>query len=211
MRVFLMVLLLAATVARAEYNCGRAERFATNFSATVQSVEPIGQRELAITAIDEPDLRHAVTVNVAGLKEDNLALRNGATIVFGVHSPAKSFGDAEAAGKTHEMQAVWLACDGKFRKFEELVPAASRVVEVYDGWIEVGHVYRAKVAGQALEPHPALPHHHDGGYGWMNADGLLPDDDQERTVVFVVASQEIERVAEWTWMNLVDLVIREVR
>lgn len=148
MRAFLVVLLLAATAARAENNCGRMERVAT----------PI---------IGPPGIV--------------------------------------------EMQLVWLKCDGKFRRFEELVPAASRIEEVYDGWIEVGHVYRAKVVGHALERHPSLPRHHDGGYGWANADGLLPDDEQERTVVFVVASQEIEHVGERSWLNLLELVIRDVR
>ena len=211
MRVRLALILLAATTVRAEQNCGEIYRYATNFRATVHSVEMLGVREIVIAPVEENDLRFAVTVGVTGLEKNNLALENGATIAFGVHSPTKTFGDAEPAGKTFDMQAVWLACDDVFRRFEELVPAASRMVEVYDGWMEVGHVYRATAIGQELDPLPNLPRHHSGGLGWINAEAFLPDDSRRRTVVFEVTEQWIQHHEKGSWLNLLRGTIREVR
>jgi hypothetical protein len=40
-----------------------------------------------------------------------------------------------------EMKIVWMRCDGDFR-FLDVIPAVADP-EIYDRWIEVGHVYRA--------------------------------------------------------------------
>jgi hypothetical protein len=101
-----------------------------------------------------------------------------------------------------EMQVVWMACDGAFRRFEELVPAVTRAEEVYEGWIEVGHVYRATLSGRDLIPLPRMPHHHFGALVWSNAEALPPEDGQRRTIVFAVTDQVIEHRGERMWLNV---------
>ena len=187
MRAYLALALFAATTVLAEDNCGRMERVATNFQGTVRSVT-----------------RSKIVVEIRGLQEDNLALQNGATVTI----PLKRL--PFAAEKTYEMQAVWLACDGTLRRFEELVPASSRTIENYEGWMEVGHRYRATAFGRSLSPSPRMPRHQMGGLAWQNADAFLPDDGQRRTVVFDVTSQRIQQRAARSWIHVLGGTIREV-
>ena len=110
-----------------------------------------------------------------------------------------------------EMNVVWMRCDGDFRRFLDVLPAVTRPVEVYDGWIEVGHVYRAKAVGRQLEPLLRMPRHHDGGLAWTNADALLPDDQRRRVVVFEVTGWWIQHQGEGMWMSILDGTILEVK
>jgi hypothetical protein len=67
-----------------------------------------------------------------------------------------------------------MECNGKFRRLLTLqVHHGSPYVEDFNGELEVGHRYRAKVVqtkdGLALTKSLELPMHHDGGVSFTNA------------------------------------------
>jgi hypothetical protein len=135
-------------------------------------------------------------------------LRAGTTYSFGIHSPSLKFGAERAVGKTFDLEVQWNACDGTFRRFEELreLPA-KRLVEDYDGSVEVGHSYRADVRWgneilglvKPLDP----PRHHYIGALFENIDAFpeLEKRDTAHPVVFEVLSQEIEILEPGQWLN----------
>jgi len=190
MRVVLALVLLAATTVRGEDNCGRMQRYATQISGHIRLVS-----------------KGKVVVTVWSLPEDNLALQKDATVSV----PLKK-GQSLAEGKLASLQIVWLACDGKLRRLEEIAYTLDRPIEEYDGgWLEVGHVYRATAVGRSLDPPETLPRHQVGGLSWTNADDFLPDDGQRRTVVFEVTSQDIEYQGDHSWIHILQGTIREAR
>jgi hypothetical protein len=199
-------LLLAAAAAHAEENCGSMMRTVTRFRGTIRSIALIGKGTVELAPIDS-DSRYAVAVEIAGVEGASSPLRSGETRAFGVHSPARTFGSARP-GTTVSLEAEWMQCDGTFRRFISLRRfPAKRVVEAYDGWLEIGHSYRAEAMWDSdgeltFVKSLYFPMHHAVGVNWTN---LPPRSSDVRSVVFEVTAVEIRQVAEWEWHTLWEL------
>lgn len=215
----LIAALLVAVVpmiALAEENCGRMFRTVTRFRGVVRVVEPIAGRDLLLAPVDL-DPHYVVDIDVLSAPSGDRALRAGKTYSFGIHSPSRTFGVEPAVGKTFDLEVQWNACDGTFRRFEELreLPA-KRLVEDYDGSVEAGHSYRADVHWEddflGLVKHLDPPRHHAIGAHFENIDAFpeVRERDIAHTVVFEVLSQEIEFLERGQWLNSYVLRIIEV-
>ena len=203
-------------IALAEENCGRMFRTVTRFRGIVRVAELIAGRDLLLAPVDL-DPHYVVAIDVLSAPSGDRAVRAGKTYSFGIHSPSRTFGAERAVGKTFDLEVQWNACDGTFRRFEELreLPA-KRLVEDYDGWVEAGHSYRADVHWEngflglvkPLDP----PRHHFIGALFENIDAFpeLQRRDVAHTVVFEVLSQEIEIIDRGQWLNSYVLRIIEV-
>lgn len=211
-----LLVALVPTIALAEENCGRMFRTVTSFRGIVRVVEPIAGRDLLLAPVDL-DPRYVVAIDVLSAPPGDRALRAGNTYSFGIHSPSQKFGAERAVGKTFDLEVQWNACDGTFRRFEELreLPA-ERLVEDYDRRVEVGHSYRADVHWEnealGLVEHLDPPRHHYIGALFENIDAFpeLQKRDVAHTVVFEVLSQEIEIIERGQWLNSYVLRIIEV-
>jgi len=187
-------------------------RTVTRFRGEIRSVKMSTRGAVPV----DLDPRYSATIRVASAPPDDKALQAGQTHVFGIHSPSPTFGD-DVVGKTLDLEVQWNACNGKFRRFEELrtVPPV-RWVEKYDGRIEVGHSYRAEVQWEndilRLVKWLHAPHHHSIGASFRNIDSFpeLRKAEVNHTIVFEVLEQEIEYLQEWQWLNLYRLQIIEV-
>lgn len=211
-----LLVTLVPAIALAEENCGRMFRTVTRFRGIVRVVEPIAGRDLLLAPVDL-DPRSVVAIDVLSAPPGDRAVRKGETYTFGIHSPSRTFGAERAVGKTFDLEVQWNACDGTFRRFEELreLPAKRRV-EDYDGSVAVGHSYRADVQWdndvlglvKPLDP----PRHHFIGALFENIDAFpeLRKPDVAHTVVFEVLSQEIEMLEPGQWLNSYVLRIIEV-
>ncbi|HET8774173.1 MAG TPA: hypothetical protein VFP80_10295 [Thermoanaerobaculia bacterium] len=210
-----LLVALVPAIAFAEENCGRMFRTVTRFRGIVRVVEPIAGRDLLLAPVDL-DPRYVAAIDVLSAPSGDRALREENTYSFGIHSPSRTFGPEHAVGKTFDLEVQWNACDGTFRRFEELrrLPAA-RLVEDYDGSVEVGHSYRADVHWEndvlGLVTHLDPPHHHSIGAHFENVDAFpeLQQRDVAHTVVFEVLSQEIEILEPGQWLNSYVLSIIE--
>ena len=218
MRVLAVVFAaLLPTIALAEENCGRMFRTVTRFRGIVRVVEPIAGRDLLLAPVDL-DPRYVVAVDVLSAPSGDRAVGAGKTYSFGIHSPSRKFGAERAVGKTFDLEVQWNACDGTFRRFEELRELPTeRLVEDYDGTVEVGHSYRADVHWEndflGLVKHLDPPRHHYIGAHFENI-GAFPElqkRDVVHTVVFEVLSQEIEILERGQWLNSYALRIIETR
>ena len=135
---------------------------------------------------------------------------DGTTARFGIHSPSRTFGPAPVVGKTFDLEAERMDCDGKFRRYLTLQrQMTTPVVETFSGQLDVGHRYRAKVRREAdgalaLVEYLRLPMHHMGGISFSNADVIKS---AEQEVVFDVVSLEISQRDEWEWLSLYDATI----
>ncbi len=211
-----LLVALVPTIALAEENCGRMFRTVTRFRGVVRVLEPIAGRDLLLAPVDL-DPRHVVAIDVLSAPSGDRAVRAGTTYSFGIHSPSQKFGRERAVGKTFDLEVQWNACDGAFRRFEELrVLPAERRVEDYGGSVEVGHSYRADVHWEneilGLVKHLDPPHHHFIGALFENIDAFpeLQKRDVTHTVVFEVLSQEIEIIGRGGWLNSYVLRVIEV-
>ena len=201
-------LLLAAAAAHAENNCGAIMRTVTRFRGTIRSVKMIGKDTAEVAPIDNDiNIRYAVAIEIAGVEGASSPLRSGETRTFGVHSPARTFGSARP-GTTMNLESEWMQCDGTFRRFISMrrMPA-KRVIEAYNGWLEIGHSYRAEAGWDSdgdltFVKSLYLPMHHAVGVNWTD---LPPLWDGVRSVVFEVTAVDIRQVAEWEWHTLWEL------
>jgi hypothetical protein len=153
--VFVGCALLAAA-ASAEDNCGSMMRTTARFRGTVRSIEP-QDRDWFLVTIDVISVEDGAPVPRAGKSAD-----------FAIHSPSRAFGPDPVIGKTLDLQAEWMECDGKFRRFVDLwVPSRTPLVERFTGSLDVGHTYRARATwtdGRLTLTKPLhLRMHHDGG------------------------------------------------
>jgi hypothetical protein len=215
-RIVILLAALPATI-HAENNCSSMMRTTTRFRGTIRSVGTIGSRK-NVVPIDD-DVRFVVTVDVASVGAENMALQRGQTLNFGVHSPARTFGPGKIAGTTIDLETEWMACDGDFRRFLTLrALPLKRVIENFDGWLEVGHSYRAQAKWEpnfdlTLEKPLYMPVHHDVGVQWMNLDRfpMLTRPGPTRSVIFEVTSVEIRERAKWHWLTMWQLTVIEAR
>lgn len=208
MRVALALLLVAAGAVRAENNCGQMEHDEARFRGVVRAVEMIGERELSLWPV-ELDPRYAVTIEVETVASESSALAAAKREVFGIHSPSRMFGSEDPVGKSFALATVWMQCDGAFGRFLDL-RVDVEMVEDYDGYVEVGHTYRATVVGREIEPYTKVPRHHLGGLSWTNADAFLSDDDHRRTVVFHVGQASISQREPGQWLTIYRATILRV-
>src|ERR1041385_6594810 len=128
---FAVALLLFASIASAEENCGTMLRTMTRFRGTVRSAEATA---VTTTPYDSVALDPNFVVVIETTDSRKFTL--------GIHSLAQTFGAANAVGRTFELESEQMECNGKFRRLLTLaVYHASRYVEDFDGTLEVGHRY----------------------------------------------------------------------
>jgi hypothetical protein len=211
-----LLVALVPIMALSEENCGRMFRTVTRFRGIVHVVEPIAGRDLVHAPVDL-DPQYVVAIDVLSAPSGDRAVRAGTTYSFGIHSPSRTFGAERAVGKTFDLEVQWNACDGTFRRFEELreLPA-ERLVEDYDGNVEAGHSYRADVQWDndvlGLVKHLDPPRHHYIGARFENIEAFpeLRKREAAHTIVFEVLSQEIEFLERGQWLNSYVLRVIEV-
>jgi hypothetical protein len=205
---FLLCAMLAMP-ALAENDCGRMMRTVSRFRGKVLSAGPIGKQ--AVEAVDlEP--RFVATVLVESVEEAASPLKAGQTRRFG-------FADAPQLSGTLDLEAEWMQCHDRFRRFVGLRKRpAERVIESADQWLEPGHSYRADVrwspeqdALTLVQPLD-LPMHHGGGITWTNVDNFprLPRDGTTIPVTFEVVSLEITHMNERRWLSIYELKLIEL-
>ncbi len=185
-------------------------RTATRFRGTIRSVETLGVRAAEVTPIDF-NMQFVVSVDVVDVATESPALRSGQQRFFGVHSPARTFGPGKLNGTTMDLEAEWMTCDGVFRRFVNLrrLPPR-RVIEDFDGSLEIGHSYRARAKWDSdssaftLVKRPTPLMHHDIGVEWTNLDHFpeLTRSGPGLTVVFEVVSVRIDQLAELQWLSM---------
>ena len=118
MKVILLVLIC---VLGASSNELPSHKVSITFMGTVQSIEPLGQRELRVTPVDF-DSRFAVTVHIESVTPEDGPLEGGTDRVFAVHSPSKLFSAVEKdiIGKKYPFKVAW---DEVRHRFSELTIA----------------------------------------------------------------------------------------
>jgi hypothetical protein len=195
---YVIALLLFASIASAEEDCGSMLRTMTHFRGTVRSATAAAVTK---TPFDDVDLdpKFVVVIDTTDNRK----------FVLGIHSLARTFGTGDAVGRTLDFDAEQMECNGKFRHLLTLqVHRGSPHVEEFTGELEVGHRYRAKVVqtkdGLALTKTLELPMHHDGGVSFTNADQFQ---DAQHEIVFDVVSRQITHVQEWQWLSMFDATI----
>lgn len=197
MRVIATVLVtLLPMIALAEENCHRLVRKVSRFRGEVRSVDSLATWKGTFAPVDL-DPQYAMTIDVKSAPPEDMVLRAGETHVFGIHSPSRTFGAKSAVGKTLDLETQWDACDGAFRRFEELrTIGPERWIEDYEGSIDVGHSYRAEVQWEEgrlqLARRLVPPQHHGIGAYFQNADAFpaLQKRAVTHTIVFEVLSEE---------------------
>ncbi len=208
--ILLLLLSLTSTI-QAEDNCGSMMRTAARFRGTIRSIEQLAGQE-DITPVDF-DMSFVVSVDVESVETTSLALQPGQRRNFGIHSPARTFGAGNIAGSTVDIEAELMACDGRFRRFVNLrTLPPKRLIEYFDGSLEIGHSYRAEVIRESSSEltfvkRLYLPMHHDVGVDWTNIDHFpeLTRKGPPRNVLFEVTSVRIQQLAERRWLSMYQL------
>ena len=217
----LALLVLVAATARGEDNCSQMVRTMSRFLGTVRSVEPLATAaaQSGIHGVDLDPL-FLVTIHVLmgeGGEDRSPAARAGESVSFAIHSPSRTFGTGDAAGRTFNLEAERMDCDGAFRRFLSLqVRPRAPLLESFDGMLEVGHLYRASVHVYddtiSLVKSLEMPMHHEGGVIWINMKDfpqLKPG--TVRDVTFEVTRLEITMTGKWQWEQVYYARIHGVR
>lgn len=195
---YALALLLFASLASAEENCGSMLRTMTHFRGTVRSADTVA---VTTTPFDPVDLDPNFVVVIDAT--------DGRKFALGIHSLANTFGD-DPVGHEFAFDAEQMECGGTFRRLLTLqVHHGSRYVEDFGGQLQVGHRYRAKIertkdGDLALIAPLQLPRHHEGGVSFTNADQFKS---ATRDLVFDVVSLRITQEAERQWLSLYDATI----
>jgi len=202
LRSFLLILAMFAAIARGEENCGSMLRSMNRFRGKVEAIRTYDGP--VAWAADGGEVMFLVDISV-------IAPSAGETRTFGIHSPSRTFGAEEAIGKTFELEAEQMECDGKFRRFLTLRRHLEEpLVEQFDGDLEVGHTYRASAkrtegGSIALTKPVELLRHHVGGIVWPNPGDLSGwPEGETRDVVFEVVSVQITYEGDHQWMSIYD-------
>ena len=103
-----VILLMLICVLGASSNELPSHKVSITFIGTVQSIEPLGQRELRVTPVDF-DSRFAVRVHIESVTPEDGPLEGGTDRVFAVHSPAQLFGavQEDVIGKKYRFRVAW--------------------------------------------------------------------------------------------------------
>lgn len=189
-------------------------RAMSHFRGTVRSLEPSARGDAEAIPVDL-DPMFAVAIDVDSVNAGETAVHAGQRLRFGIHSPSRLFGSGSVVGRTFDFDTERMDCGGRFRRLLTLrLHPKNRLVETFDGSLEVGHTYRARakwVAGEGLTLLKGLnlPRHHDGGVMFTNADSFAGSP-TVREVVFEVVSRSIEQTDERQWLSLFDAKISEL-
>ena len=210
------MVLLAALTAHAD-PCGKQVRTAVPFRGTIRTVEMVGERAATFFPVDA-DINYIATIDVESVAVESPKLRPG-RVEFGIHSPTQTFVASDPpTGKTMDLVAVSVVCNGEFLRFDTLMPRAPTLdFGKAEGWLEVGQAYRADVRWDkdhlTFVERLRIPMHHAAAVMWKNLDdfrGSLPRD-ATRTVEFEVAAHEIEYRGDRQWLSVYVLRIISVQ
>lgn len=86
------------------------------FTGTVKSIELLGKRELEVTPVDL-DPKFAVTVHLESVTPPEAPIKEGADVVFAIHSPARLFrgGEGSVIGKKYHFKVIWEQVNNRSR------------------------------------------------------------------------------------------------
>jgi hypothetical protein len=210
-------MLLAALTAHAD-PCGKQVRTAIPFRGTIRAVDVIGERAATLFPVDA-DIHYVAIIDVESVAVESKQLRAGQRVEFGIHSPTQTFVAADPPiGKTMDLVAVSVVCNGEFLRFDTLMPRPP-VLDFgkAEGWLEVGNTYRAEVRWDrddlTFVERLRIPMHHAAAVTWKNLDAFrasLPRD-ATRTVETEVAAHEIEYRGDRRWLSVYVLRIVSVQ
>ena len=102
-------------------DCAMTIHRSIHFRGTVRSVEMLGERAVSLIPVDF-DMNYVVTIDVESVSADNPGIRAGHEVVFGVHSPARTFIVDPLVGRKLDLVADVILCDGKWKEIESLHP-----------------------------------------------------------------------------------------
>lgn len=195
---FACATLIADTMSAAE-SCDTIFRSVSRFRGTIRSVRTLSEGATDLNPIDT-DALFAVAIDIEGAGREN----------FAIHSPSRTFGTGKLVGRTFELEAERMDCNGQFWRYNELwVRHHTRFIEPFEGTLEVGHFYRTKVTwtseGMAIPQQLDLPMHHDGEIVVTNLAEL--EDKHPSEIVFEVVSLRIKRTAEWSFLSSYELKV----
>ncbi|MEO6324813.1 MAG: hypothetical protein ABIT01_03745 [Thermoanaerobaculia bacterium] len=208
--------MIAALPGRAEERCGSMSRELSRFRGTVRSVVTAGEFQGVFTPVDS-DPQFVVTILVDAVGKGTTEPGAGSAISFGIHSPSRTFGADSAIGKSFELEAERMDCDGVFRRFLTFEQPGQAHPETFQGDLKVGGRYRAAVKRGpegvlALVEPLRLPMHHGGGVSFENADSFpeLKSGDAHREIEFEIVRLRISQRSSETWLSLFEAEIRGV-
>jgi hypothetical protein len=208
------VLACSAAMADAEENCGRMRVTAIRFEAAIQNIEPLGQRDVALTSVDDLDARYLASLRVISAQANDV-IEKETVLNAAIHSPARTFGAGVKAGSKAKLELEAMYCDGVFRRYIRLGPRSSRQPETFRGPLEVGKTYRAKLRwdarGDAVLAVPlSVPIHQAGGVDWLNPEVIadLGKKRRERSIVFEVKARETTHMGEREWVTIYQCLIK---
>ena len=108
-------------------------------------------RGLRCSSSVDADINYVLSVDIVSVEQESAAVRAGTTMHFGIHRPAQMLVD-DSVGKTIDFDAVWIACGGAFRRFDELRRRfPGDFTKKFEGWLEVGDRFRAEVRSDPKE------------------------------------------------------------
>ena len=180
-------------------SCDVIFRSVSRFRGTIRSVRPLTEGATDLNPIDS-DALFAVAIDIEGADRQN----------FAIHSPSRTFGSGKLVGRTFDLAAERMECNGQFWRYNELwVQRHTRFIEPFEGTLEVGHSYRTKVTwtseGMSIPQQLDLPMHHDGEIVVTNVGEF--EDKHPGKIVFEVVSLRIKRTAEWNFLSSFELKI----
>lgn len=188
--------LLVAGMANAD--CSKILNTMSRFRGTIVSVKRLPpDAEANDAALIEHDAKFVVAVNI----------EHGDTVTFALRSPSRTFQSKRLVGQTFDLEAERSDCNGRFFQYITLRrQRPSSTIEPFDGWLEVGHTYRAKTTqtadGPALAKSLDSPMHHDSTIRFLNADDWPPNGHE---IVFEIVALHVERLGdEWEFVSEYD-------
>lgn len=211
MKTVLLIVCCSWTAGTASaQNCGAMLRTMSYFRGTIHSVKPLSGEGLLNDVDIDP--RFAVEIDVESVDPGSPAPKAGEILVFAIHSPSRTFGHGKLVGRSVDLEAERIDCNGVFWHFIRLERhLKSSPVEAFDGHLEVGHMYRATTTWDGHDlalPKPLeLPMHHDGGVNFMNAGTFLKDRENVSRIVFEVVALHITMIDEGSWLSMYDAKI----
>jgi hypothetical protein len=211
--------LMVAATASGDGSCaGEILRTTSRFLGTIQSVKPLAEGAEVPNRADYDPL-FVVVIDVVDVAPGVPAPKAGDRLTFGIHSPSRTFGSGKLLGRSFDLQAERMECDGKFWEFIALQRHwASPMVETFNGPLEVGHTYRVKTKwnGKDLEWNKSmnsmdLPMHHDGEIDLMNVEEFLMNPERVHEIVFEVVALHITMTGERSWLSRYETKIISTR
>jgi hypothetical protein len=207
---------LIAGTALGDGSCaGEILRTTSRFLGTIRSVKPL-TKDAEVPNRADYDPLFAVVIDVVDVAPGVPSPKSGERLTFGIHSPSRTFGSGKLLGRSFDLQAERMECDGKFREFIRLQRHwPSPLVETFQGPLEVGHTYRVKTkwTGEGLEWNKSmdLPMHHDGEIEFTNAEAFLMNPERVHEIVFEVVALHITMTGERSWLSRYEMKIISTR